>query len=996
MLNFQRGLYNTWDVDNCGCNTHPCSCGSVRIMTAIPSRPKDSLEYLDATKLSASKAAELVASLKKLGECKSDNSNSNKPANCPTIEKLLAIGDLVYAIMADSTVMEIPRSKLQLCDEEGLPTQVVSDVKKSEDSLLLTLTNIKTGEESTVTFTPVVATTNAAGIVRLATQEEVTEGTSTDTAITPKTLANFFEEKLKTYVTTTGMDKAVNDALTEVESLYVTTTGMYEAVNKVSTEVDSLKESHKETLEKFEDLSNKRGTLENIGFVQLVNNLSKDDESNAATPKGVLKAITEAVIDQATGKAAASKIYDASGKTQQQINDEREFDSGLKTWSGRTQESKNRDFVTDKDYGAIGDGTYHPLSERYSTLALAQLAYANIAEKITSLDQSIDWAAAQSAITANSRVYLSDGHRVITDTIIIPDNHGFYSASKPRSVGTTEFSKYKTAFLFYGTGAKNYTISDITDADHQTANPDAGADYLADSGTRGDVYKLRNYAENFSVGVDLGDGSYLENIAVIPYYDGVTAYADSSRKDSAHKWDVGILCANANYWELKSVHSVGQWRKAGCLVASSALAHHTRKPSSEGWLISNSRFQGGAGLSIRSEDITATTDNNGFGSATIFNSWAIGFEHQSMHLATSSWFDAPLDRPSTCLEIHGKTMRGIDFISCTFMSREDVSIFAGSCNEIKMTLCYQEGKNLKIDGNWLTNKVGARNLLKAASSIQMYQHSKYGIDTSPNYPRESSASRYSAPAGVWENNFAIDEDYESVRYINSFGFRLRRDEDKWVISNTSDSNIHTIDNVGNVVASGSTTSAGFNSSKKIVLTGTGLESRLLNTSNNTDIAVWVTKDNVGSPSFRAVGSTGDLQIYQDLVVAANNTQSIGEAGRVVKDIHLGAAPIVSSDERLKQQFRSQSEREKAAALEIKNAICLYKFNDAVDLKGDGARWHVGVKAQQVISILESYDLNPSDYGFVCFDEWDATDEHEAGSRYAIRYDELIMFILAAL
>ena len=699
------------------------------------------------------------------------------------------------------------------------------------------------------------------------------------------------------------------------------------------------------------------------------------------------------------------------------------LDKFITTWSGRTQEDKNRDFVTDKDYGAIGDGTYHPLSEKYSTLALAKFAYPNIAAKITSLDQSIDWAAAQSAITVNSRVYLSDGHRVITDTIIIPDNHGFVSASKPRSVGTTEFSKYKTAFLFYGTGTKTYIISDITDADHQTANPDAGADYLADSGTRGNVYKLRNYNELFSVGVDLGDGSYLDNIAVIPYYDGVSGYADSGRKDSAHKWDVGILCANANYWELKSVHSVGQWRKTGCLVASSALAHPTRNPSSEGWLISNSRFQGGAGLSIRSEDLAATTSNNGFGSATIFNSWAIGFEHQSMHLATSDWFDAPLDRPSACLEIHGKTMRGIDFISCTLLSREDISIFGGNCGEIKFSLCYQEAKNIRINGTWATNKYGARNLLKPVTGIQFYQHSKYAIDCSPNYPRESSVSRYSASSGVWENNSAIDDDYESVRYTNSFGFRLRRSSDKFAINNTSNSNIHTVDDAGNVVSSGKTTSSGFQSNKEIVLTGSGLDSRLINTVSNSDVSFWVSVGGTWYPSFRAVGLTGDLQLHQNLVVAANNMQSIGEAARVVKDIRLGAAPIVSSDERLKQQFRSVSELEKDAALEIKASICLYKFNDSVDLKGDGARWHVGVKAQQIVDIMQSHNLNPFDYGFVCLDEWGEQDEiieswgaefnengelvrdagsqvlqeyRPAGSRYAIRYDELTMFILAAL
>src|SRR5690606_18897587 len=49
-------------------------------------------------------------------------------------------------------------------------------------------------------------------------------------------------------------------------------------------------------------------------------------------------------------------------------------------------------------------------------------------------------------------------------------------------------------------------------------------------------------------------------------------------------------------------------------------------------------------------------------------------------------------------------------------------------------------------------------------------------------------------------------------------------------------------------------------------------------------------------------------------------------------------------------------------------------NDAVDLKGNGARWHVGVKAQQVVSILESHGLNPFDYAFICFDEWEEQNE----------------------
>lgn len=50
-------------------------------------------------------------------------------------------------------------------------------------------------------------------------------------------------------------------------------------------------------------------------------------------------------------------------------------------------------YVTPEQFGAIGDGTVHPLSERYSTLAAAQAVY----PFVTALTQTIDWAACQAA-----------------------------------------------------------------------------------------------------------------------------------------------------------------------------------------------------------------------------------------------------------------------------------------------------------------------------------------------------------------------------------------------------------------------------------------------------------------------------------------------------------------------------------------------------------------------------------------------------------------------
>lgn len=60
----------------------------------------------------------------------------------------------------------------------------------------------------------------------------------------------------------------------------------------------------------------------------------------------------------------------------------------------RTFQDKMRDVVSIKDFGAIGDGNPHPLSERFSSLALAKAAY----PFVTSLTQTIDWAAMQAAI----------------------------------------------------------------------------------------------------------------------------------------------------------------------------------------------------------------------------------------------------------------------------------------------------------------------------------------------------------------------------------------------------------------------------------------------------------------------------------------------------------------------------------------------------------------------------------------------------------------------
>lgn len=83
----------------------------------------------------------------------------------------------------------------------------------------------------------------------------------------------------------------------------------------------------------------------------------------------------------------------------------------------RTQHDKNKDVINVKDFGAKGDGSDHPLSEVFPSLASAQAIY----PFVTSLSQTQDYAGIQAAINAakvlNAAVFLPSGQYITNSTI---------------------------------------------------------------------------------------------------------------------------------------------------------------------------------------------------------------------------------------------------------------------------------------------------------------------------------------------------------------------------------------------------------------------------------------------------------------------------------------------------------------------------------------------------------------------------------------------------
>ena len=153
---------------------------------------------------------------------------------------------------------------------------------------------------------------------------------------------------------------------------------------------------------------------------------------------------------------------------------------------------------------------------------------------------------------------------------------------------------------------------------------------------------------------------------------------------------------------------------------------------------------------------------------------------------------------------------------------------------------------------------------------------------------------------------------------------------------------------------------------------------------------------------------------------ADNTQSCGSPSLRWSVVYSGTGAINTSDAREKQQDRPLSEAEKAVAVRLKGMIKAFKFNDAVAAKGESARWHFGVIAQEVKAAFEAEGLVAERYAIICYDEWpeqpevlpqpEKLDESgdvvepakpgkayvAAGSRYGVRYEELLAFIISSL
>lgn len=172
--------------------------------------------------------------------------------------------------------------------------------------------------------------------------------------------------------------------------------------------------------------------------------------------------------------------------------------------------------------------------------------------------------------------------------------------------------------------------------------------------------------------------------------------------------------------------------------------------------------------------------------------------------------------------------------------------------------------------------------------------------------------------------------------------------------------------------------------------------------SGTDTSVYMTAANAAGTAY----GVGIESVYPSYQPYPDNAMKLGNSSNRWTTVYATTGTINTSDERLKQQIKPIDDACLRAWEKVK--YVQYKWNDAVETKGDGARWHFGLIAQRVKEAFESEGLDAFEYGLLCYDSWEAQTEeiddngvvvkraHDAGNRYGVRYEEALALECAYL
>lgn len=220
-----------------------------------------------------------------------------------------------------------------------------------------------------------------------------------------------------------------------------------------------------------------------------------------------------------------------------------------------------------------------------------------------------------------------------------------------------------------------------------------------------------------------------------------------------------------------------------------------------------------------------------------------------------------------------------------------------------------------------------------------------------------------------------------------------------------------------VVSTGTQTFAGAKTFSSLITGGNGF----LSTPGSYNFTA--TNESIyGSSGIVTISVGGSARVNfttADLLPNTDNSLGLGSGARRWTAVYAVNGTIQTSDANSKQDIADLDDAERRVAVRIKGLIKKFRFKDAVATKGDAARIHVGVIAQEVRDAFTAEGLDADRYGMFCSDTWWEREEDvylpfngetvrekvayktpvegaTEVTRLGVRYDELLAFVIAVV
>jgi hypothetical protein len=131
--------------------------------------------------------------------------------------------------------------------------------------------------------------------------------------------------------------------------------------------------------------------------------------------------------------------------------------------------------------------------------------------------------------------------------------------------------------------------------------------------------------------------------------------------------------------------------------------------------------------------------------------------------------------------------------------------------------------------------------------------------------------------------------------------------------------------------------------------------------------------------------------------AANDDAiDLGALSARFDDIYATNGTIQTSDRNEKQDIAELTDAEQRVAVAAKGLLRKFRWRDAVAEKGDEARTHFGIIAQDLQAAFAAEGLDAGDYAMFISSTWTDEETGEERTRMGVRYSELLAFIIAAI